>query len=241
MTPGWTKTAETCPTTQRSTVQKTRSLWNPSLHQLFIFTAGQLVAPPGTNAVKIEEMTVKPGGQLNKQDSRVCLTATLWSLEDARPPLTESTCLMIRTGVKRHFIMSRRSQPRNIERWIWFLSWELDTFYIYRTCNFDDVDYDRYVLYDEVSVCVFVCHKKWSLPIHPSWAPAVGRLWPSDDDDNHQNDDNDGSNVDDEGLHLTSQLRDVSLSASRSVSWRTTFVGNAWSVHSSEHPLCTYS
>ena len=76
--PGWTKTAETCPTTLRTTVQKTRSLWNPSLHQLFIFTAGQLVAPPGTNAVKIEEMTVKPGGQLNKQDSRVCLTASLF-------------------------------------------------------------------------------------------------------------------------------------------------------------------
>ena len=114
--PGWTKSAETCPTTLRSTVQKTRSLWNPSLHQLFIFTAGQLVAPPGTNAVKIEEMTVKPGGQLNKQDSRVCLTATLWSLEDARSPLTESTCLMIRAGVKRHFIMSRRSQSRIIKK-----------------------------------------------------------------------------------------------------------------------------
>ena len=98
-----------------------------------------------------------------------------------------------------------------------------------------------YILYDEVSVCVFVCHRIWSLPIHLSWAPAIGRLLPSDDDDNHQNDDNDGNNVDDEGLHLTSQLRDVSLSASRSVSWRTTFVGNAWSVHSSEHPLCTYS
>ena len=100
----------------RKTVQKTRSLWNPSLHQLFIFTAGQLVAPPGTNAVKIEEMTVKPGGQLNKQDSQVCLTETLWSLEDARSFLAESTCLMLRTGVKRHFIMSRRSQSRNIKK-----------------------------------------------------------------------------------------------------------------------------
>ena len=72
--------------------------------------------------------------------------------------------------------------------------------YVYKRGGWRQIRW--YIYYDKVCVCVYVCHEKSSLP--PSelsargakWAtckalPAIGRLWPSDNDDDVNGDGDD--------------------------------------------------